>query len=133
LAVTDDAPAGSEDVVIEATPPLSVPVPSEVAPAKNSTVPVGTPVAGLTGVTVAVSVTGCPRTGSAGDDLRSTDELACETVKVVADEVLGVNVESPRYCTVKELELPNGIAVVGRIALPELSVAVPSEVAPTKN
>jgi hypothetical protein len=50
-------PTLSEDVVNVACPaPLSVPVPSVVAPSLNVTVPVG-----FDPVTVAVKVTACPR------------------------------------------------------------------------
>jgi hypothetical protein len=48
------------DVVSDAIPPLSVPEPSKVAPSKKVMVPVGVPAPGETGVTVAVTVTGCP-------------------------------------------------------------------------
>ncbi len=45
-----------------ATPVLSVAVPSRVLPSRNVTMPVGVPVAGATGVTVAVNVTIWPDT-----------------------------------------------------------------------
>ena len=44
------------------TPPLRVPVPRTLAPSLNVTVPVGTPVPGAVGDTVAVNVTPCPNT-----------------------------------------------------------------------
>ena len=46
----------------EATPPLSEPVPSGVAPAKNVTEPVGGPTNGTALATVAVKVTAWPYT-----------------------------------------------------------------------
>jgi hypothetical protein len=51
-------------VLSAAVPPLSVPVPSEVDPSKNSREPVGGPPAV---VTFAVSVTDWPDTGGFGD------------------------------------------------------------------
>src|SRR2546427_12344532 len=48
----------------------SVAVPIVVAPSLNATVPVGTPVAGATGRTVAVSVTACPTVDGLGEDVR---------------------------------------------------------------
>ena len=53
-------PTVSAPVESEATPATSVPVPMLVAPSKKVTVPVGTPVAGATGATVAVKVVDCP-------------------------------------------------------------------------
>ena len=44
----------------------NVPVPSEVVPLKNWTVPVGVPVPGLAAVTVAVSVTDAPEADGLG-------------------------------------------------------------------
>ena len=43
-----------------ATPPDSMPVPMLDPPSRNMTDPVGVPVPGATGVTVAVNVTGTP-------------------------------------------------------------------------
>src|SRR5213596_4041289 len=48
----------------------SVAVPIAVAPSRNVTAPVGTPVAGATGRTVAVSVTACPTVEGLGDAVR---------------------------------------------------------------
>ena len=45
------------DVERVAVPPESVPVPNEVAPSKNSTVPLGVPAPGADALTVAVKVT----------------------------------------------------------------------------
>ena len=50
-------PTAKEDVVNVATPLLSVPVPMGLPPSRNVTVPVGVPVPGATGETVAVKVT----------------------------------------------------------------------------
>src|SRR5213593_233064 len=48
----------------------SVAVPIVTAPSLNATVPVGTPVAGATGRTVAVSVTACPTVDGFGVEVR---------------------------------------------------------------
>ena len=50
--MSDREPTGSDDVPIEAAPPETGAVPSDVTPSKNSTVPLAE-----AGVTVAVSVT----------------------------------------------------------------------------
>ena len=59
-------PVDNIDVVMLATPLVSVAVPSDVEPFMNWTVPVGVPEPGLIGTTVAVSITGCPKTGELG-------------------------------------------------------------------
>ncbi len=51
------APSASALVAMLPEPLVSVAVPSEVAPLKNWTVPVGVPAPGLTACTVAVRVT----------------------------------------------------------------------------
>src|SRR5437667_6277188 len=48
----------------------SVAVPIVVAPSLNATVPSGTPVAGATGLTVALSVTACPTVEGFGVEVR---------------------------------------------------------------
>ena len=60
------SPVERAAVVKEATPPDRVAVPSEVGPFRNSTVPVGVPAPGLTGVIVAVKVTFWLATGEVG-------------------------------------------------------------------
>ena len=50
-----------------ALPLESVPVPSKVAPSKNDTDPVGVPLPGDTGATVAENVTDWPNTLGFGD------------------------------------------------------------------
>ena len=57
-------------MVSEALPLTSVTVPSELAPSLNVTVPVGTPVAGGTGLTVAVNVTAWPVVDGLGVEVR---------------------------------------------------------------
>lgn len=56
-------PIARVDVVNVALPePLSVPVPSVVAPSRKVTVPLAVPIAGGVATTLAVSVTVCPQT-----------------------------------------------------------------------
>jgi hypothetical protein len=59
-AVIELAPVGRARGARLPTPLVRVAVPSDVVPLKNVTVPVGVPVSGLTGATVAVSVTSSP-------------------------------------------------------------------------
>ena len=56
----ESLPAGSDEVINVAVPPLRLTVPMAVPPSSNVTVPVGMPAAGDTGLTVAVKVTCCP-------------------------------------------------------------------------
>ena len=72
-----------------------VPVPSEVVPLKNWTVPVGVPVPGLAAVTVAVSVTDAPELDGLGTTTTDAFVLAFVTVTLVAGEVFGAKVLSP--------------------------------------
>ena len=65
-AVSECVPTLNDDVVNDATPPLSVPEPSIVAPSKKLTVPLGVPAPGETAVTVAVNVLACPNTDGSG-------------------------------------------------------------------
>jgi hypothetical protein len=61
-AVIEWDPTDKVDVENVAWPPLSVPVPSVVAPSLNVTVPVGVPLPEPDAATVAVNVTDCPNT-----------------------------------------------------------------------
>jgi len=83
------------DVVKVATPAVRVPVPSEVVPSKNSTVPVGVPAPGALGVTVAVKVTDWPKTDGPGAPVTEVDVAPWFTVWVKAAEVLAVKSVSP--------------------------------------
>ena len=56
-------PTDSADVERDAVPAFTVPVPSELAPSKNSTLPVA-----AAGETVAVNVTDCPDVDGFTDD-----------------------------------------------------------------
>lgn len=67
FAVMECAPAASVDVVRVALPALSAPLPMEVAPSRNETVPEGVP--GELLLTVAVSVTDWPVVEGFADDV----------------------------------------------------------------
>src|SRR5579871_888525 len=82
-------PTASAEVVKLAWPPLSVPVPIELPPSKNVTVPVCVPAPGATAETVAVNVTNCPNTEEFCDELTNVVVLAFTTV-TSAVEVLPV-------------------------------------------
>ena len=65
-------------------------------PLKKSTDPVGVPVSGLTGATVAVKVTLCPKTGALGEKVSVVVDVAvAATVTVTAGEVLAAKLVSP--------------------------------------
>jgi hypothetical protein len=76
-------------VLTDAEPPLKVAVPNEVAPSKNSTVPVGTP---ANDETPAVNVTDSPCTGLTGTAVTPVAVSARLTLWVTAAEVLFPNV-----------------------------------------
>jgi hypothetical protein len=75
--------------------PLSVPVPSVVAPSLKVIVPVGVPLPGALTVTVAVKVTDCPDTDGLADELREVVVLALVTVWVSTADVLPLKFPSP--------------------------------------
>jgi hypothetical protein len=76
-------PVARRLVVSVATPPLAVAVPSVVLPSKNVTDPVGVAVAGATGDTVAVKVTGWPNTDGLAE-LRNAVVVAALVITVVS-------------------------------------------------
>jgi hypothetical protein len=124
---------GKVEVANVATPAVIVPVPRNVVPLKNSTVPEGVPVSGLTGATVAVKVTVCPKTGALGEKVRVVVDVAvAATVTVTSGDVLVPKLVSPEYCAVTVLA-PAGRAVVVKLATPAAIVPVPSDVVPLKN
>ena len=88
VAVMGSLPAGREDVVAVAAPPVSVDVPNVVVPLVNVTVPV-TPVG-----SVAVNVTDWPGVEGFAEEIRVTTGVALVTVCVV-DPVAGLLFESP--------------------------------------
>ena len=83
-------PTPSDAVLVDAVPPLTGDVPSDVAPSKNWTVPVA-----VAGVTVAVTVTLWPTTDGFGDVVTAVVELAVFTVWVCAPDVLPLKLASP--------------------------------------
>ena len=79
-----------------ATPlPLSVPVPSVVAPSLKVTVPVGVPEPGAVAVTVAVKVTDAPKSDGFAELLTAVVVAVLLTTWLTADEVLVAKFESP--------------------------------------
>ncbi len=129
VAVMEWEPTTRSGVVKVAWPAARAPVPMAAAPSKNVTVPVGVPDALLT---VAVKVTACPNTDGLSEEITLVLVEIPFTVCVSAAEVLGSNAESPRYEAVMECE-PTLSAEVESVADPAFSVAVPSEIVPSKN
>src|SRR5438552_16000124 len=130
-AVSGWLPAASVEMEIEALPLTSVAVPSTVAPSRNVTVPVGTPVAE---VTVALRVTACPVVEGFGVEVRVVVVAAAAgafTTWVTTAEVLAANVALPPYAAVSGW-LPAASVEMEIDALPLTSVAVPSTVAPAR-
>ncbi len=72
----------------EALPLTRVAVPSTVAPSRNVMVPVGTPTAGATALTVALRVTVCPSVEGLGVEVRVVLVLPGLTVWITITEVL---------------------------------------------
>jgi len=83
-------PSASAEVDLVATPPESGEVPSEVAPSKNSTVPVA-----ADGVTVAVIVTPSPTSDGFGVVVTAVVVLALVTECVCTADVLPVKLVFP--------------------------------------
>jgi ribosomal protein L11 len=131
VAVMECVPTLRVDRASEAVPALSVAVPIEVAPSKNVTAPVGVP---PVLVTVVESVTDCPDVDGFADDVGALVVVValftvCESA--VAD-VLVANDALPLYVAVIEC-VPTDKLETASEAEPLLSVAVPIEVAPSKN
>jgi len=78
----------NDEVRKVASPLLSVPLPSVVAPSLNVTVPVGVPAPGDTALTVAVNVLVCPNTDGLDDEITAVALLALLTVWVKFVDVL---------------------------------------------
>lgn len=79
-------PIASDEVINVATPELKGPVPIEVAPSRNVTLPVTTPA--VFGVTVAVSVTCDPAIDGFGEADTCVVVVAWFTTNVVGPDVL---------------------------------------------
>ena len=97
-------PAASEEVANVATPEaLSVPVPSDVEPSLNVTVPVGVPVLPAAFDTVAVNVTCCPVVAVVGAAVTAVVVVIPIAISVtIAVEVLPKKLASPEYFAVIE-------------------------------
>jgi hypothetical protein len=121
-------PEAREAVVSVAVPPLNVTGDPIAAPlSRKETVPPGVPTPGDTAVTLAVSVTVCPKTGAAGEVLTAVELEALLTFSVRGAEVLVTKLPSPLYVEVIEW-LPTDRADVVRLAAPLTSaVAVPTD------
>ena len=85
----------SVEMLRVAFPELTVPAPSVAAPSLKVTVPVGLPAPGLTGATVAVKVTFCPKVAGLGAPTSAVvvDALSTTCVKMV--DVLAAKLASP--------------------------------------
>ena len=127
-------PAASDEVVKVAVPLLfNVAVPSWAAPSENVTVPVGVPVPGGTGLTVAVKVTDCPTTDGFADDDTAVVVAILLTVWVSGAELLPTKLPSPLYVAVIVWP-PTASDEVVKVAVPlPFTVAVPSWVVPSEN
>ena len=119
-------------VLIDAEPATSGADPNEVAPSKNSTVPVGTP---PSDVTAAVSVADSPLTGATGSALNEAVVTALSTVWLYAAEVLFAKAARSADVNTEVIECtPTGNVDTASVAFPEPStVATPNEVTPSKN
>src|SRR5437773_1393370 len=115
-----------------ATPPLTLPLPSVVAPSLHVTVPDGVPGPGAVTRSVAVSVSLCPHTDGFALDASTVVVAALFTVWVSAAEVLVAKLASPAYTAVSEWLATDSAALV-KLATPPLTVPVPSVVAPSLN
>jgi hypothetical protein len=86
-------PTASVAVDSDAVPPLRATVPSNTAPSRNCTVPVGPD----NGLTVAVKVTSCPKTEGSRDDVNAVAVavITAFTVCIRVEDVLPVKLASP--------------------------------------
>ena len=78
-----------------AEPELNVTEPREVAPSKNSTVPLAVPAPGEVAATVAVKVIDCPKTEGFVEDVNVVVVLALLTTWLTAELVLVTKLELP--------------------------------------
>src|SRR5438552_1557036 len=83
------------EMVKDALPLTSVAVASTVAPSRKVTVPVGTPTAGATALTVALRVTVCPSVEGLGVEVSVVLVLPGLTVWMTIAEVLAENFRFP--------------------------------------
>lgn len=125
--VMEWVPTDNVDVLNVALPPLSVPVPSVEDPFLNVTVPAGVP---PLEVTVAVKVTDWLCFDGFSDETTVLELLALFTVSVNTGEVLPLKFVLPPYTAVIEWLATDKVEVL-KVALPLLSVPVPSVVEPS--
>ncbi len=93
--MSECAPTASVEVLSTAVPDESGAEPSDVAPSKNWTVPVGEPAPGGLTVTVAVSVTLVPNVDGFGALVSAVAVLAWFTVWFCAADVLPLKLALP--------------------------------------
>jgi hypothetical protein len=128
-AVIEWDPTASDDVIkVAMPPPPTVPVPIDVAPSRNVTIPVTVPA--VFAVTVAVNVTADPAIDGFADDVTAVVVVAGFTTKVVGPEVLDAYVVSPPYITVITCE-PCVIGISRFPAPPACTAVVPIDVPPS--
>jgi hypothetical protein len=90
------------EVLNVAEPPLRAPEPRVVAPSLKVTVPVGVPLPGAAGATVAVKVTPCPNAEGFPDEITAVVVLALFTVCVSVLDVLAAKLLLPAKAAVIE-------------------------------
>src|SRR6266853_3289280 len=95
-------PRERELLVRVARPLERVPVPKVLVPSWNVTVPVGVPVLGETGLTVAVKITDWPKTEGWAEEVTAVALVARLTVWVTTSEVLVLKLVSPLKTAVIE-------------------------------
>lgn len=122
--------AARAEVLNVAEPALSGPEPKVVAPSFNVTVPVGVPLPGAAGDTVAVNFTPCPTTEGFADDTSTVVVPAMFTVCMSVLDVLAEKLLLPPYAALIEW-LPRLSVEVLNVAIPPLSVFEPKVVAPS--
>jgi len=88
-------PKARTEVVKVALPPDSVPVPIEMPPSRNVTVPVGVPAPGATAFTIAVKVIAWPNTVGLTDEVTELEDEALFTDWVIAADALAAKLLSP--------------------------------------
>jgi hypothetical protein len=131
VAVNECVAVASDDACSVATPALlRLPVPMDVAPSRNVTVPVGS-VTPDAGVTVAVSVIGCPKTAGFANETSTVvvpvNAAEFTTSLSTGEDVLPLKVALPVYTAVMG-SVPTGREEIISVACPELSELDPIDV-----
>ena len=133
-AVTECDPAGRLAVLNVATPSVKVPMPSDVLPSLNVTVPDGVPDPGAVAVTVEVNVTDAPVAEGFNDE--TTEVLVAAlftTCDSAGDDVLPLKLESPLYCAVIECVPAVSVLDCNVATAAESVIVEPICVVPSKN